>query len=97
MLVKLMSWCVYHKSVFKGGGGSNPPKIFRFFLKSEGKEVEKKRGRKKKKQNEKGWGGGGVIVNIFLGSEIFLSGVQIFFGGGGWVEKFRGVEKFSGG
>ena len=30
-------------------------------------------------------GGGGLIVNIFLGSEIFSSGVQIFSGG---VEKF---------
>ena len=26
-----------------GSGGSNPPEIFRFFLKSEGKEVERKR------------------------------------------------------
>ena len=40
-------------------------------------------------------GGGGLIVNIFLGSEIFLSRVQIFSGG---VEKFSGGgEKFSGG
>ena len=30
-------------------------------------------------------GGGGLIVNIFLGSEIFSSDVQIFLGG---VEKF---------
>ena len=69
------------KGVFKGGGGSTPPP--RFCLKSEGKEVERKM-----KKNEKGWGGGGLIVNIFLGSETFLSGVQIFS---------RGVEKFSGG
>ena len=53
--------------------------------------------------------GGGLIVNIFLGSEIFLSGVQIFSGRvenfffflGGGVENFflggGGVEKFSGG
>ena len=36
---------VIGKGVFKGGGsgGSNPPKIFRFFLKSEGKEIERKR------------------------------------------------------
>ena len=45
------------KGVFKGGGGSGgsnpppPPEIFRFFLKSEGKEIERKR--------KKGcWGGG---------------------------------------
>ena len=32
------------KGVFNGGGGSSPlPKIFRFFLKSEGKEIERKR------------------------------------------------------
>ena len=35
-----------------------------------------------------GRGGGRLIVNIFLGAEIFSSGVQIF----SW-----GVEKFSGG
>ena len=27
----------------EGSGGSNPPEIFRFFLKSEGKEIERKR------------------------------------------------------
>ena len=37
----------FTKGVFKGGGGSGglntpPPEIFRFFLKSEGKEVERK-------------------------------------------------------
>ena len=32
--------------------------------------------------------GGGLIVNIFLGSEIFSSGVQIFSGG---VEKISEV------
>ena len=32
-------------------------------------------------------GGGGLIVNIFLGSEIFSSGVQIFSGG---LRNFRG-------
>ena len=45
------------KGVFKGGGasgGSNPPEIFRFFLKSEGKEIERKR----KKRDV--WGGGGT-------------------------------------
>ena len=32
------------KGVFKGGGGFKPPhEIFRFFLKSEGKEIERKR------------------------------------------------------
>ena len=43
------------KGVIKGGGGgvSKPPKNFRFFLKSEGKEVERIR-------NENGWRGGGV-------------------------------------
>ena len=51
--------------------------IFRFFLKSEGKEVKRKR----KKMRRDG-GGGGLIVNIFLGSEIFSSGVQMFSGGG---------------
>ena len=49
-----------------------------------------------------------LIVNIFLGSQIFLSGVQIFSGGlrnfwgvekfsGGGLSNFLGVEKFSGG
>ena len=43
------------KGVFKGGfrGFKPPPEIFRFFLKSEGKEIERKR---KKRM----WGGGGV-------------------------------------
>ena len=64
------------KSVFKGGGGvqgvQTPPpqkknkKLSDFFLKSEGKEVEKKI-----KINEKGWKEGGLIVNIFLGSQIY--------------------------
>ena len=45
------------KGVFKGGiqgvQTPPPPKIFRFFLKSEGKEIKRKR--------KKGcWGGGGV-------------------------------------
>ena len=42
-------------------------------------------------------GGEGLIVNIFLGSHIFLSGVQIYFQGG--LRNFRGggVEKFLGG
>ena len=38
-----------------GGGGSTPPKIFRIFLKSEGKELERKR------KKMKGNGGGGLI------------------------------------
>ena len=47
------------KSVFKGGfrGFKPPPEIFRFFLKSEGKEIERKR--KKKKRDGMGGGGGG--------------------------------------
>ena len=43
------------KGVFKGGGVQEvqtPPEIFRFFLKSEGKEIERKR--------KKGMLGGGV-------------------------------------
>ena len=82
-----------HKGVFKGGFRGfkpPPPRNFQiFFLESEGKEVERKR---KKMRRD---GRGGLIVNIFLGSEIFSSGVQIFSGG---VEKFSGgAEKFSGG
>ena len=46
-----------------GSGGSNPPppppEIFRFFLKSEGKEV----GRKREKKNEKRWGRGLIQLN----------------------------------
>ena len=34
--------CAAIKGVFKGGGFNPPPEIFRFFLKSEGKEIEKK-------------------------------------------------------
>ena len=49
------------KGVFKGRGGGvqgvqTPPEIFRFFLKSEGKEIERKR----KKGMLRGGGGGGV-------------------------------------
>ena len=80
------------KGVFKGGRVQGvqtpPPEIFRFFLKSEGKEIERKR--KKKVLG----GGGGLPLNIFLGVDIFSSGVEIFSGG---VEIFSGVEKFSGG
>ena len=45
------------KGVFKGGGGGSnplPPKIFRFFLKSEGKAIERKR-------KQKGCCGGGGL------------------------------------
>ena len=85
-----------------------PPEIFRFFLKSEGKEIERKR----KKEMLRG---GGLPLNIFLGWIFISSGVKIFlnglrnfreglrnFRGGlrnlsvGW-EIFGGVEKFSGG
>ena len=47
-----------YKGVFKGGfrGFKPPPEIFRFFLKSEGKEIERKR--------KKGMlGGGGVVTS----------------------------------
>ena len=74
-----------NKGVFKGGfRGSNPPpppEIFRFFLKSEGKERERKR-----KKRDVG-GGGGLPLNIFLGLIFFRVGLR----------NFRGVEKFSGG
>ena len=46
------------KGVFKGGGGSE---IFRFFLKSEGKEIERKR-----KKGMLG-GGGTSILTYFWG------------------------------
>ena len=48
-----------------GSGGSNPPEIFRFFLKSEGKEIERKR------KKEMLGGGGGLPLNIFLGLIFF--------------------------
>ena len=82
-----MHFRVELKGVFKGGVQgvqTPPPEIFRFFLKSEGKEIERKR--KKMKRDRGGGGGGGGIVNIFFGAEIFSSGVQI---------SSRGVEKFS--
>ena len=44
----------YTRAYLRGGGFRGfhpPPEIFRFFLKSEGKEVERKK-------YEKGWGGG---------------------------------------
>ena len=83
------------KGVFKGGGGGSgssnpPPEIFRFILKSEGKEI----GSKKKKGR---WGRGGLPLNIFLGLICFRVGLRNFRGWGG-VEKFSGgIEKFSGG
>ena len=76
-----------------------PPEIFRFFLKSEGKEIEEKRN----------VGGGGLPLNIFLGLIFFRVGLRYFQGGlrnfqgglrnfRGWLRNFRGgVEKFSGG
>ena len=56
------------KGVFKGGvqGVRTPPEIFRFFLKSEGKEIESKR-----KKGMLGVGGGGLPLNIFLGLIFF--------------------------
>ena len=51
------------KGVFKGGvqGVQTPPEIFRFFLKSEGKEIERKR-----KKGMLG-GGGGYLLTYFWG------------------------------
>ena len=56
-----------YKGVFKGGvqGVQTPPEIFRFFLKSEGKEIERKR-----KKGMLG-GGEGLPLNIFLGLIFF--------------------------
>ena len=55
------------KGVFKGGGFRGfkppPPEIFRFFLKSEGKEIESKR----KKRDVGGGGGGGYLLTYFWG------------------------------
>ena len=75
------------KGVFKGGV-QTPPEIFRFFLKSEGKEIERKR-----KKGVVG-GGGGLLLHIFLGVDIFSSGVEIFSGG---LKNFRGLRNFRGG
>ena len=60
---QLCQWCslAHNQGRLKGGGGG-----FRFFLKSEGKEVDRKR-----KKICAGRGGGGrgegAIVNIFFG------------------------------
>ena len=53
---------VHNKGVFKWGfrGFNPPPEIFRFFWKSEGKEIERKR---KKKM----LGGGGNLLTYFWG------------------------------
>ena len=48
-----------YKGVFKGGiqgVQTPPPKIFRFFFKSEGKEIERKR-------KMRCWGGGGGVTS----------------------------------
>ena len=70
-----------------------PSKIFRFFLKSEGKEVE----RNKKRKGCDGEGGGGYMLTYFLRVEIFQGSLRNFLGGG--VDKFSGggVDKFLGG
>ena len=100
---------IFHRARLKSIDGMNappPPEIFRFFLKSEGKEIERKR-------KNKGCWGGGLPLNIFLeliffrvrlryfqgGWEIFGRGWEFFGGGGGGVEKFifGWVENFSGG
>ena len=50
------------RAYLRGGGVQTPPpKIFRFFLKSEGKEIERKR---KKGMLE---GGGGYLLTYFWG------------------------------
>ena len=72
-----------NKDVFKGGGGFKPPpppQLSEFFLKVKEKRL-------KEKGKEIKWGGGGLIVNIFLGVEVFSSGVVIFSGG---LRNFRG-------
>ena len=86
--------CSCTRAHLRGGGGLrgyNPPKFADYFLKSEGKEVE----RKKMKRDR---GGEWLIVNIFLGVEIFRVGLRHFLaGGGGGGENFRGIEKYRGG
>ena len=64
-----------------------PLKIFRFFLKSEGKEIE----RKKRKKDV---GGGGYLLTYFCGRYFFEWGLDISRG----VENFReGLRNFRGG
>ena len=73
------------KGVFKGGGVQGVqtlPEIFRFFLKSEGKEIERKR----KKRDVGGGGGlrnfrGGGLRNFRGGLRNFRGGVRNFRGG----------------
>ena len=77
---------ILYKGVFKGGVQgvqTPPPEIFRFFLKSERKEMERKKGM---------LGGGGLPLNIFLGLIFFRVGLRYFQGG---LRNYRGVEKFS--
>ena len=76
-LIKIMT-CLETRAYLMGGsGGSNPPpEIFRFFLKSEGKEIERKR-----KKRHVGGGGGVVHLNIFLGLIFFRVGLRYFHGG----------------
>ena len=80
-----------------------PPEIIRFFLKSEGKEIERKR------KNKGCWGGGYLLTyfwswyffewgwDIFRGVEKFSGGVENFSGGGGWEIYFRVGWEFFGG
>ena len=49
------------------------PKVFRLFLKCEGKEVEKE-----KKMKRDVWGGGGVLFITYFGVQIFGEGLKFF-------------------
>ena len=75
IIVKEITQRHKYRSLARAGfrGFKSPPKFSDFFLKVKENVVERKKMRRD--------GGGGLIVNIFWGSEIFLSGVQKFSGG----------------